>query len=75
MKTNIRRCERVIRVVVGLAIASLAFWGPQNLWFLLGLIPAATGLIGWCPAYDKLGIDTAKCCETSCCCAKGKDTP
>ena len=46
MKTNIHPIERKIRVVAGLVIASLAFWGPANLWFLLGLIPVATGLIG-----------------------------
>ncbi len=58
MKTNIHPIERAVRVVVGLAAASLAFWGPSNKWFLLGLIPAATGLIGWCPPYALFGIST-----------------
>lgn len=60
MKKNIHSVERVIRVVGGAALASLAFWGPANPWFLLGLIPMATGLIGWCPPYALLGISTCK---------------
>lgn len=58
MKTNMHRIERVIRVLAGLVIASLAFWGPGSLWFLLGLIPLATGLINWCPAYALFGFST-----------------
>ena len=61
MQPNIHKIERVIRVVVGGGLASLAFWGPQNPWFLLGLIPLATGLLGSCPAYTLLGINTANC--------------
>ena len=62
MKTNIHPIERAVRVVGGAALASLAFWGPQNMWFLLGLVPLATGLIGWCPPYAMLGISTARSC-------------
>jgi hypothetical protein len=58
MKKNIHPVERVIRVIVGALIASLAFWGPSNYWFLLGLIPLITGLLGWCPPYQMLGIGT-----------------
>jgi hypothetical protein len=58
MKNNIHPVERGIRVVAGAFLASLAFWGPSNYWFLLGLIPLATGLIGWCPPYALLGIST-----------------
>ena len=58
MKTNIHSLERVARVVLGAVLTSLAFWGPANSWFLLGLIPLATGLVGWCPPYYLLGIST-----------------
>lgn len=60
MKKNIGQTERYLRIVVGAALASLAFWGPQNYWFLLGIIPLATGLLGWCPPYQILGINTCK---------------
>ena len=72
MNKNIHPVERAVRVVGGLAVASLAFWGPQNMWFLLGLIPAATGLVGWCPPYALLGIDTTKFCKSCCCPGKGE---
>jgi hypothetical protein len=58
MVKNINDPERVVRFVAGAAIASMAFWGPKNLWLLLGLVPMATGFIGSCPLYSMLGIST-----------------
>ncbi len=58
MKQNIGRTERVVRVVLGLGILSLAFVGPASAWGYLGLAPVVTGVIGWCPPYTLLGIDT-----------------
>lgn len=49
VKTNNHTLERVARVVLGAILTSLTFCGPANYWFLLGLIPLATGLVGWCP--------------------------
>ena len=60
MKKNIGQTERVIRILVGLGILSMAFVGPQSPWAFLGIIPLATGLIGWCPPYALLGISTCK---------------
>jgi len=58
MTQNIHKVERAIRIVVGIGLASLAFVGPSNPWFLLGLVPLLTGLVGWCPPYALLGIST-----------------
>jgi len=52
--------DRALRVIVGLAVISLVFVGPQTAWGWLGIVPLATGLIGWCPAYTLLGIRTCK---------------
>lgn len=60
MKQNIGNTERVIRIVVGLAITALAIVGPATPWAWLGLVPVATGLLGWCPPYAILGINTCK---------------
>ena len=60
MKQNIHNIERVIRVVLGLIILSLVFVGPKSLWGLVGILPILTGLIGWCPPYQLLGISTCK---------------
>lgn len=50
--------DRVLRVVIGLAVLSLVFFGPKTLWGLLGAIPVLTGLLGTCPVYSLLGIST-----------------
>ena len=63
MKKNIGGTERIIRIVAGLGILSLVFIGPETKWGYLGLIPLATGLIGWCPPYQLLGISTCKSCK------------
>jgi hypothetical protein len=60
MATNEGTLDRVLRVVVGLAILSLAFIGPQTPWAYLGLIPLLTGLVGFCPAYALFGLRTCK---------------
>ena len=60
MKQNIGNAERVVRVLLGVGIMSLAFWGPESAWAFLGLIPLVTGLVGWCPPYALLGISTCK---------------
>jgi len=58
MKRNEGTIDRILRVVVGGAILSLAFVGPQTPWGYLGLVPLVTGLIGYCPVYAILGLRT-----------------
>ena len=58
MAKNINDPERFVRFVGGAVLTSLAFWGPQNYWFLLGIIPMLTGFVGTCPLYTLLGINT-----------------
>jgi hypothetical protein len=58
MKVNEGTIDRIIRVVVGLVLISLVFVGPQTPWGWIGLLPLATGLIGWCPAYSLFGLST-----------------
>lgn len=50
--------DRAVRVVLGLALLSLTFVGPQTLWGLLGIIPLFTGAIGTCPLYRLIGVNT-----------------
>jgi len=52
--------DRALRVVVGLILVSLVFIGPQTPWGWIGIVPIATGLMGWCPAYTLFGISTCK---------------
>jgi Protein of unknown function (DUF2892) len=60
LKTNEGNTDRTMRVVFGLLLVSLVFVGPQTPWGWLGLIPIATGLIGFCPLYALLGINTCQ---------------
>lgn len=60
MTCNIGKTERILRIVVGLIITSLAFVGPASPWAFLGLVLLLTGVIGWCPPYAMLGINTCK---------------
>lgn len=58
VKTNEGSIDRVIRVVIGLALLSLVVVGPKSLLGLIGLIPLLTGLFGFCPLYKLLGLNT-----------------
>jgi hypothetical protein len=57
---NEHTVERCARVVLGLAVLTLAFIGPKTPWALLGLVPLATGLLGSCPLYTLFGISTCR---------------
>ena len=60
MTQNIGNTERVIRVVAGLGILSLLVLldGNARWWGLVGLVPLATGAMGYCPPYAMMGINT-----------------
>lgn len=60
MSTNISPLDRTLRIILGLVLISLVFWGPQTPWGLIGIIPLATALVGFCPVYRLLGICTLK---------------
>jgi len=58
MKRNEATWDRVVRVALGAGLLLLVFTGPQTLWGLLGLVPLATGLAGFCPLYRLIGLST-----------------
>lgn len=58
MSANVGTLDRILRIALGLGLLSLVFVGPQTLWGLIGIIPLATALFGYCPAYTLLGIRT-----------------
>lgn len=57
-KTNEGGLDRAARVVAGIGLIALAATGVVGVWGWIGVVPLATGLIGWCPAYTLLGINT-----------------
>lgn len=58
MSKNAGTLDRVLRVVVGLGLVSIVFWGPKTNWGYVGVIPLLTGTVGFCPLYTILGIKT-----------------
>jgi len=58
MKTNEGTLDRALRVIAGLVLIALAATGTVGVWGWIGVVPLATGLLGWCPAYTLLGINT-----------------
>lgn len=60
MTLNEANWDRVLRVVLGLGVLSLAFVGPRTPWGFLGFIPLLTGAVGYCPAYALLGMKTRR---------------
>ena len=60
MQRNIGNIERAIRAAAGLILISLVYFGPATPWGWLGLIPLATAIVGWCPPYALLGINTCR---------------
>ncbi len=57
-KTNEGTLDRVLRITAGLVLLALVFVGPKTPWGWLGIVPLATGLLGNCPLYSVLGINT-----------------
>jgi hypothetical protein len=57
-KTNEGPADRVFRAIVGIGLLAIVFVGPKTPWGWLGIVPLATSLMGWCPLYTVLGINT-----------------
>lgn len=58
MKVNEGTVDRALRVLAGLVLIGLAASGTVGMWGWIGVVPLATGLIGFCPAYTILGLST-----------------
>jgi hypothetical protein len=58
MKANVGNIDRVLRFAVGLLLIALAATGMVGVWGWIGVVPLATALFRFCPAYTLLGINT-----------------
>lgn len=63
MTRNVGMLDRVIRVIAGLVLAVAGLWvfgaiGGYVL-ALIGVVLVLTGLMGFCPLYRLLGINTS----------------
>ncbi|MFC5429784.1 MAG: DUF2892 domain-containing protein [Paraburkholderia sp.] len=58
MQANIGTVDRILRIVIGLALIGLAATGRIGVWGWIGIVPLVTGLVRVCPAYRLLGLRT-----------------
>ncbi len=58
MKSNVGGIDRILRIVLGLALIALTLTGAIGAWGWIGLVPLATAAMGFCPLYTVLGFST-----------------
>jgi len=63
MKTNEATWDRIVRVLLGLALLYIGFGGAVAgtlgiVIGVIGFIPLLTGLVGWCPLYSLFKFST-----------------
>jgi len=60
MKSNVGGIDRILRIVLGLVLIALAATNTVGWWGWLGIVPLATGALGWCTPYAIFGFSTCK---------------
>jgi len=60
MNKNVGIIDRILRIVAGLALIAVTATGTIGPWGWIGVVPLATGVLGWCPAYTLFGFKTCK---------------
>ena len=63
MNKNIGKLDKSARIVIGLAIIAYGIV-ESSLLGLIGIVPLATALIGWCPLYLPFNLST--CSKEEC---------
>ena len=60
MNANVGNTDRVVRIIAGIVLLGAVVLVESNLrWLgLIGIVPLATGLFRWCPAYALFGLNT-----------------
>jgi len=64
MQINVGTIDRGVRIIAGLTLTGLALTGVLGAWAYLGIVPLATGLLGTCPAYSLVGMNTCSLRKT-----------
>ena len=58
MKTNVGSIDRILRIVAGVVLITLAATGTIGIWGWIGIAPLLTGIFRFCPAYSLFGMST-----------------
>ena len=57
MAANVGGIDKILRIVAGAGLGGWAAMGGP-VWAWIGVVPLATGVMGWCPAYTLFGMNT-----------------
>lgn len=61
LKSNVGGIDRVLRILVGLALLTGFFLNAEASYrwaYLIGIVPLLTGLMGSCPLYSIFGFNS-----------------
>lgn len=58
MASNVGGIDKILRIVAGVGLIGATAAGMLPVWGYIGIVPLATGLMGWCPAYGLFGMNT-----------------
>lgn len=58
MKSNVGGIDKILRIAAGVGLIGATAAGMLPVWGYIGIVPLATGLMGWCPLYPLLGLST-----------------
>lgn len=58
MQANVGNIDRIIRIIIGLALIGATLAGAIGAWGWIGLVPLLTGIFSRCPAYKLVGLNT-----------------
>lgn len=62
MQKNVGSLDKAVRIIIGAGLLSLLFVlePPMKYVGFVGLVPLLTVLMGWCPLYTVLGVNTCR---------------
>ena len=58
MIINVGTADRIVRITAWILLIALAAFGRIGPWGYIGLVPLATGVLRYCPAYSLIGLRT-----------------
>lgn len=58
MKINVGNLDRILRIVAGITLLTLAATGIFAPWGWVGVVPLLSGMFRFCPAYALLGMNS-----------------
>jgi Protein of unknown function (DUF2892) len=58
MTKNVGGIDKILRLVLGVALIGATALGFLPVWGYIGIVPVLTSLMGWCPLYPLFGFSS-----------------